>query len=505
MNAVIYCRVSTEKQTENLSLPTQEKACRIWCSAHGVNVLKVFTDAGRSAKNLNRVQFREMTEYCRLQKRASQPVHYVVVYSMSRFSRDVYDTAIARSLLSKYGVEVRSATEGVDDSPTGQLMGNLAAALAQFENQVKAERTRAGMTEAAARGRFPHKAPLGYLNVQTAGDDPNLVADPETAPYILQGFQMYANGSQSITAVLAKLTAQGLRTKKGVPVSPQTFNAILKNPIYKGQIELPRWGVKYDGSFQPIVSSDLFDRVQFKLSGKSSASAPRSRVNPNFPLRLFIRCSGCGVGLTGSIAKKKYGYYFCRESECRKVKVPKEHLEKAFLDLLFRVQFRPDHFALFREIVDSVWQQRREEYRGSEALARQEVQRLKERKQRLIDAVVDKVISQSVYEEQVEAVEEKLLFANAAVRDAEVDTLEIETLMRFAETALTEIGRMWLDADVEHRLVIQRVVFPEGLDYSADGGFGTPLTGCLFSSLGDVAEAIESLASPTGFEPVLPP
>lgn len=154
-----------------------------------------------------------MIEFCRLQKRTAEPVHYVLVYAMSRFSRDIYDTAAAKSLLSKYGVEVRSATEGVDDSPTGQLMGNIATALAQFDNQVKAQRTKAGMTEAATRGRFPHKAPLEYLNVQSVGDEPNIVPDPESAPYILQAFQMYANGLDSITAVLAKLTTQGLRTE----------------------------------------------------------------------------------------------------------------------------------------------------------------------------------------------------------------------------------------------------------------------------------------------------
>lgn len=71
--------------------------------------------------------------------------------------------------------------------------------------------------------------------------------------------------------------------------------------------------------------------------GKSSSSAPRSKVNANFPVRIFVKCAAWGVALTGSIAKGRYSYYFCRNNKCRRVKVRKEELEKAFVALLFRV------------------------------------------------------------------------------------------------------------------------------------------------------------------------
>jgi site-specific DNA recombinase len=48
--AVIYCRVSTKDQTKNLSLPTQEKACREYCIREGYEVVAVFVEEGESAK-----------------------------------------------------------------------------------------------------------------------------------------------------------------------------------------------------------------------------------------------------------------------------------------------------------------------------------------------------------------------------------------------------------------------------------------------------------------------
>ena len=42
VGAVIYVRVSTKEQTENLSLPTQPRACEEYCRRQGYEVLERF-------------------------------------------------------------------------------------------------------------------------------------------------------------------------------------------------------------------------------------------------------------------------------------------------------------------------------------------------------------------------------------------------------------------------------------------------------------------------------
>lgn len=64
MRAVIYCRVSTTEQAQNLSLPTQEKACRDFCARQGYDVAEVFVDAGESAKTTNRPEFLRLLAAC---------------------------------------------------------------------------------------------------------------------------------------------------------------------------------------------------------------------------------------------------------------------------------------------------------------------------------------------------------------------------------------------------------------------------------------------------------
>ena len=68
VGAVIYVRVSTKEQTENLSLPTQLRACEEYCRRQGYEVLERFHEEGESAKTTDRSQLQNLLTYCRLNK-----------------------------------------------------------------------------------------------------------------------------------------------------------------------------------------------------------------------------------------------------------------------------------------------------------------------------------------------------------------------------------------------------------------------------------------------------
>jgi hypothetical protein len=50
VGAIIYIRVSTKEQTENLSLPTQLRVCEEYCRREGFEILERFKEEGESAK-----------------------------------------------------------------------------------------------------------------------------------------------------------------------------------------------------------------------------------------------------------------------------------------------------------------------------------------------------------------------------------------------------------------------------------------------------------------------
>jgi site-specific DNA recombinase len=88
-------------------------------------------------------------------------VHFVVVFNLTRFARDKYDHFALRSHLQSLGISLRSATEPIDDSSTGKLTEGVLAAFAQFNSDVRSDRTRAGMGAALELGRWTFLAPTG--------------------------------------------------------------------------------------------------------------------------------------------------------------------------------------------------------------------------------------------------------------------------------------------------------------------------------------------------------
>ena len=428
-----------------------------------------------------------------------------MVYAISRLTRKVEDHVFIKAYLAKYGIKLKSATEAIDDTPSGKLNEQLMAAFAEFDNSLRAERTKEGMKAAVAEGRFPHRAPLGYRNVLARGREPNIVPDAAAAPFILQAFEMLDCTAESQRSILQTLNSLGFKTDKGKPVSAQTFTNLIHNPIYKGLISLPEWGLKDKGSFEAIVPEELFDRVQVKLNGKTVTVDARHRLNPAFPLRVFVSCAHCGTPLTGSFAKGKYGYYFCRKSSCRKVKLTKEQLEREFIILLERIQFKPEYRSLFTAVVRDVWAKQNELARDQTNQGRRRLEGLKERKNRIFDAMIDRKIDQPTYDEQVERVDQEIVFAQMSLREAELEELEVETVLAFAEHALENTAAFWFDSNVEQKQKFQRVLFPEGIRYSQEDRFGTPASSSFFKEIEGFIESESHLASPMGFEPMLSP
>src|SRR6266403_1748107 len=136
--AVIYVRVSTKEQTESLNLQTELKACEEYWVEQGCNVLARVREEGESAKTADRTELKKLLKYCRTNKGR---VHAVVVYAVNRFARERYSHVILRSQLASLGITLRSVTEPIDDSSTGKLIEGMVSAVAQFDNDVRSERT----------------------------------------------------------------------------------------------------------------------------------------------------------------------------------------------------------------------------------------------------------------------------------------------------------------------------------------------------------------------------
>jgi len=312
--AVIYCRVSTKEQTTNHSLPTQEKSCIDFCKRNEIEVDRIFVGEGESAKNAKRKELQNLIKYCQAHR---GEIDFVVFYSINRFSRDVLTQLQLVEEFRRLAIRVLSATETNDDNAGGRFTQIILGGVAQYENELKGERTIAGMKAAIiGAGSWPFPVPLGLQKVPDGRGHSRIEADPLPAPFMTQAFELYATGRYQREQVLKIVTAAGLRTKKNKKLSSQSFSACLKNPIYAGILRVPEWDVEVRGNFTPLVSESTFEQVQRVLTGRRPTVTPHLRFNPDFPLKHFVKCASCNRPLTASWVTgrggKKYSNFCCK-------------------------------------------------------------------------------------------------------------------------------------------------------------------------------------------------
>ena len=83
------------------------------------------------------------------------------------------------------------------------------------------------------------------------------------------------------------------------------------------------------------------------------------------------------------------------------------------------------------------------------------------------------------------------------------EELDVEGALAFSHYVMLNAARLWVEASLDQKQRLQQALFTEGVMFSA-GTFGTARTCLLFYYLETDEAGKSNLASPTGFEPVLP-
>lgn len=473
--AVVYCRVSTVKQAERneLNLPAQQKRCEDWCASQNIPVLRVFVAEGESAWKTERPTLQEAIDY--IKGRKGKVTHFVVQDS-TRFSRNVAGKALAERDLGKLGVKLVSVDEPmVDDSPMGKLAGTMATAFGEFYSHNLSSRVRYRFQLHREQGRWLHQAPLGYRNVQQPGGVKTLEPD-EVAPLVKQAFEMMATGGHSSDAVRQFVTAAGLRTKRNLRLTRQTFSFILKNPVYCGLIL--HKGKTYKGKFPPIVSEELWHSVQDTLRGKKKA-VPKKTVDDNFPLRGFVKCGFCRARLTSGNVKgrsKSYAKYWCWNKGCEHpVSVSREKLEADWLSYLTGVQ--PAFDALVNDIPVLARANAQKRIQDAEQKQRHLATQLSEKevmRLSIFESYSKGNLTQTEFRRMMDMIAGDIAGIEATQRQF---VAEAEAVLQLtADTSRTTIPAksLWASAHLTDKLTVQNALFPEGILYRKDIGFFAP-------------------------------
>ncbi len=337
--AIIYARVSTEKQAEReLSLEAQEEICRRKAKELGYKVVKVFKEAesGRSAEK--REEFLKAIDFAIQNK-----IDAFIVYDTSRFARNRKDAVVYKTLLRKHGVKVVYASQSIpeEDDLTSLFVEGILEIVDEYYSRKLAKDVIRSMEKNAQEGYWNGgRPPFGYrrkviAELRGGKKKVKLEINPEEAVIVREIFETYLYEGIGAYQIAKKLNEQG-KLNRGRKWDKKTILRILTNPIYTGTYRFR--DIEVENFCEPIISKELFKEVQKEIEERRLAPLKGNPTSIQL-LTGILRCGYCGSPMYSEPTKKqKYRYYVCSTyklgSGCKPLRIKAQTIENAILESL---------------------------------------------------------------------------------------------------------------------------------------------------------------------------
>lgn len=456
-NCVIYTRVSSREQADNLSLGTQLKGCNQYAERLKYKVLAQFGGTYESAENDERKEFIAMLSFV---KKSKEKVSYILVYSLERFSRN--DNSIWLSgELRKLGIEIVSVTQPIDtSSASGQMQQKMLFLFGEFDNQLRKQKCTAGIKEMLLRGDWPTKPPLGFDAVRVNGSRKIIVN--QKGKLLKHAFEWKAEMNLSNEAIREKLAEKGLK------LNHQRISEIFRNPFYCGLMAHNMLeGRVIDGNQEKLVSKAIFLKVNGILDNNAHGYSLKEE-NEAIPLKRFTKCAECGKPLTGYLMRKKnIHYYKCKTKGCCTNKNASS-LNQTFYKLLnnFNLESDTQFFQLIKQQAVATFNQL---FKGEEeqyATLTNQYKELKKKIERLEERFIEEEINSDLYNKFSEKFALEKADLEKQILNTSKKSSNLDNCIDISLEIASKVAKKWVSGDYITKQQIQTLLFPEGITFS---------------------------------------
>lgn len=341
----VYCRKSTEsKEKQVLSIITQKEKAKEMFS--NLEIVAELEEEKSAFHPYVRPVFKEMIE--RIKNGEAQGI---IAWHPDRLSRNPTDAGtIAQMIVDKEILDLKFGSYHFDNSPEGIMYLQNALSYSQYDSAKKGVDVKRGLEKKLKMGWMPGVAPPGYLNDKTKDrGERDIMKDPERFSLVRKMWDLMLTGKYTPPQILKIVNEEwGYKTPKrrilgGKRLSRSIIYKIFTNLFYCREFEYQ--GKIWEGSHEPMITKEEFDRVQFLLGRKGR---PRPQKH-NFPFAGQIRCEECGAMITVEEKWKRqkngnvhhYVYYHCTKKKnpnCAQGSVEIKELEKQIDELLSKIE-----------------------------------------------------------------------------------------------------------------------------------------------------------------------
>ena len=454
--AVIWTRVSTKEQADNnLSLETQEKACREYAERNGIEIDCIKGNTNESAKTEGKL-CREMIAYVSLHKR----VNTIIVYSLDRFSRTGPEAMVTKEYLKSKGITIISVTQPIDNNnAAGAFMENIIFLFSQFENNLRKDKCTAGMIACLENGDWFSAPPLGYAIDKSSKKKHQLVIDSR-GPLIAKAFRWKAYDEMSDSEIIRRLKLEGWTVYK------QRLSTIFHNPFYIGKIRHHLLGDRIvQGNHPPIIDEKTFNIVN---GIETHSGYVHAEETPSTPLKRFVRCSVCGCYMTGYEVKKKHlWYYKCNTVGC-KCNRSATVLHDKFYQLLEQYNIEGECKEILQEMIVAKLSTYNEDITRELSSLKKRRNAYEAQKKEVMTKFGLGAIPEDVYSVTRENLDRQLDEIGIEIRDLENQSSNQDLDVASAITTICNLGDYWKNGTYETKQFIQDFAFPDGLHWDRE-------------------------------------
>jgi len=342
MRYCLYVRKSTEAEDKQvLSIESQVKEMMSLARKENLHIVETKREAHSSKEVGQREIFNQMLAEIKEGK-----YNAILTWAPDRLSRNAGDLGSIVDLMDKKQLlEIKTYGQRFTNNPNEKFMLMILGSQAKLENDNKSVNVKRGLRTRCEMGFRPGVAPTGYLNEKHVDKKCQARIDPKRAHIIKQMFERVANEQWSGRKVYRWLREIKFKTKSGKPLVLANVYLILRNHFYYGEFEYPvgsnNW---YVGKHTPIISKELFDRVQMTLNENF---IPKTE-SKEFAFTKLIKCGYCGSGISADEKFKKlkdggvnrHVYYFCtkaRNIDCKNPAINEPNLIEELTKLMDRI------------------------------------------------------------------------------------------------------------------------------------------------------------------------
>ena len=433
----IYCRVSTEEQSENgYSIDEQERLLEEWCKKMGYVIYKCYSDRGISGKNIkDRPALKELLSDAKAGK-----FDMVISWKINRVSRKLEDVLKIVNLLEKNNITFKSYSEPFEtDTPAGRMQFQMMALIGEFERGTIAQNVKMGMIAKAKSGNWCGGRVLGYDLVPNNSPEEEkkgknkLKINEKEAEIVRFIFNEYSKG-KGYKAITNQINKLGYKTKKGNDFSVGSIRDILTNPVYIGEIRYnvrQNWSekrrrninpnpIRVKGKHEAIIDRELWDKVQLILESKKGK--PSRIYDGEYPLTGILRCPKCGAGMvisrtTNTLAdgtKKRIAYYCCGNWKNKGTSVCNSNtirVDKANEYVFKKIEELVSNEAMIKAVVKNINKERKDKVKPAKRLLSdidKELEKLDKRKRKIFEAYEDDIITKEEFQIRKDELNEKI-------------------------------------------------------------------------------------------------